>query len=115
MSHTSTRWGGAWALILGLLLACPAQAQDLLTFKLECNNGVFKPRTLEVPAGKKFKIEITNTGTEAMEFESKPLRKEKALNPGGSSFVVIYPLEPGSYTFFDDFHMQQGQGAIVAK
>ena len=31
-------------------------ADDLLTFRLECNNGVFKPQKLQVPAGKKFKI-----------------------------------------------------------
>lgn len=90
-------------------------AQDLPTFRLECANGVFKPKVLQVPAGKKFKIEIFNTGTDAIEFESVQLRKEKALNPGGSSFVVIYPLEPGTYSFFDDFHMQTGQGSIVAK
>lgn len=105
-------WGGV---LLAALAAPTAQADDLLTFKLECNNGVFKPRTLQVPAGKKFKIEITNTGTEPIEFESKPLRKEKALNPGGTSFVVIFPLEPGSYGFFDDFHMQQAPGSIVAQ
>ena len=98
-----------------LALGGSALADDLPTFKLACNNGVFTPNPLQVPAGKKFKIEISNTGTEAIEFESKPLRKEKALNPGGNSFVVVFPLEPGSYSFFDDFHMQQPPGAIVAK
>lgn len=90
-------------------------ADDLPTFRLECNNGVFKPQKLQVPAGKKFKIEIFNTGTEAIEFESLQLRKEKALNPGGHSFVVIFPLDAGEYKFFDDFHIQTGQGSIVAK
>jgi hypothetical protein len=42
------------------------------------------------------------------------LRKEKVLAPGGDSFVVIAPLSPGEYKFFDDFH-QQAQGVIVAK
>ncbi len=94
----------------------PALAADELpTFRLECNNGVFKPQKLQVPAGKKFKIEIFNTGTEAIEFESLQLRKEKALNPGGHSFVVIFPLDAGEYKFFDDFHIQTGQGSIVAK
>lgn len=115
MKNTSTQWVRALALTLGLLALSSAKAEDLLTFKLECNNGVFNPKTLNVPAGKKFKIEITNTGTESIEFESKPLRKEKALNPGGSSFVVIHPLKPGNYTFFDDFHMQQGPGTIVVQ
>lgn len=96
---------------LGAALAAP----DLPTFRLECNNGVFTPRQLVVPAGQKIKIEIYNTGTEAIEFESLPLRKEKALSPGGHSFVVIFPLEPGEYKFFDDFHIQTGQGRIVAR
>lgn len=110
-------------LIAAGLLACltlatlPAAmaAEDLPSFRLECNNGVFKPQKLVVPAGKKFRIDIFNTGTEAIEFESVQLRKEKALNPGGNSFVVVYPLDPGEYKFFDDFHIQQGQGSLVAK
>ena len=90
-------------------------ADELPTFRLECNNGVFKPVQLQVPAGKKFKLEIYNTGTEAIEFESKQLKKEKAIAPGANSFVVIYPLDPGEYKFFDEFHMKTGQGRIVAK
>lgn len=88
---------------------------DIPSFRLECNNGLFKPQRLVVPAGKKFRLEIFNTGTEAIEFESLQLRKEKALNPGGNSFVVIYPLEAGEYKFFDDFHVKIGQGSIVAQ
>lgn len=98
-----------------MLPALGVAAEDLPTFTLRCDNGVFTPQTLQVPAGKKFKIEISNTGTEAIEFESKQLRKEKALSPGASSFVVIYPLDPGEYKFFDDFHIQKGQGSIVAR
>jgi len=57
---------------------------------------------------------VHNTGTNAVEFESLQLRKEKVLAPGAQSFVVIAPLQPGEYKFFDDFH-QQAQGVIVAK
>lgn len=105
------------AVIAGLCWAgaVVAQAQDLPTFRLECANGVFTPRVLQVPAGKKIKVEIFNTGTDAIEFESVQLRKEKALSPGASSFVVIYPLEAGNYPFFDDFHPKGAGGAIVAK
>ena len=60
------------------------------------------------------KIEIHNLGKSAVEFESVQLRKEKVLAPGAESFVVIAPLSPGEYKFFDDFH-QQAQGVIVAK
>lgn len=91
-----------------------AHAADLPTFKLEMTDGKLNPARIEVPAGQRIKIAIRNTGKGAAEFESVQLRKEKVLAPGGDSFVVIAPLEPGEYKFFDDFH-QQAQGVIVAK
>ena len=91
-----------------------AQAADLPTFKLEMNDGKLNPARIEVPAGQRIKIEVRNVGKGAAEFESVELRKEKVLAPGAESFVVIAPLSPGEYKFFDDFH-QQAQGVIVAK
>lgn len=91
-----------------------AHAADLPTFNLEMNDGKLNPARIEVPAGQRIKIAIRNTGKGAAEFESVQLRKEKVLAPGGDSFVVIAPLDPGEYKFFDDFH-QQAQGVIVAK
>lgn len=95
-------------------LAGAAHAVDLPTFKLEMNDGKLNPARIEVPAGKRIKIEVRNVGKGAAEFESMQLRKETVLAPGAESFVVIAPLEPGEYKFFDDFH-QQAQGVIVAK
>ena len=89
-------------------------AADLPTFNLEMNDGKLNPARIQVPAGQRIKIAIRNTGKGAAEFESVQLRKEKVLAPGADSFVVIAPLEPGEYKFFDDFH-QQAQGVIVAK
>ncbi len=91
-----------------------AHAADLPTFNLEMNDGKLNPARIEVLAGQRIKIAIRNTGKGAAEFESVQLRKEKVLAPGGDSFVVIAPLDPGEYKFFDDFH-QQAQGVIVAK
>ncbi|MFD1555718.1 cupredoxin domain-containing protein [Paraburkholderia silviterrae] len=96
------------------LVANVAYADDLPTFKLEMADGKLNPARIEVPAGKRIKIEVRNTGKGAAEFESVQLRKEKVLAPGADSFVVIAPLDPGEYKFFDDFH-QQAQGVIVAK
>ncbi|MDP5009369.1 MAG: cupredoxin domain-containing protein [Glaciimonas sp.] len=90
-------------------------AVDLPTFKLELKDGVLNPVRLEVPAGQRIKIERRNTGKSAAEFESVQLRKEKVLGPGAESFVVLAPLSPGEYKFFDDFHMSTAQGVIVAK
>ncbi|KNH10405.1 putative exported protein [Candidatus Burkholderia brachyanthoides] len=96
------------------LTAVTAHAADLPTFQLELNDGKLNPARIEVPAGKRIKIEVKNTGKGAAEFESVQLRKEKVLAPGADSFVVIAPLDPGEYKFFDDFH-QFAQGVIVAK
>lgn len=99
---------------LAAMMAGTAYAEDLPTFKLEMADGKLNPARIEVPAGKRVKIEVRNTGKGAAEFESVQLRKEKVLAPGADSFVVIAPLSPGEYKFFDDFH-QQAQGVIVAK
>ena len=56
-----------------------------------------------------------NTGTTPAEFESLRLRKEKVLGPGVESFIVIRRLSPGEYPFFDEFHMETGQGVIIAR
>ncbi len=106
------------ALYLAALLAfasVPALAEDMPVHKLVAKDGVFTPATVEVAAGKKFKIEISNEGKGAMEFESKDLKQEKVLAPGAKSSVVINALKPGTYVFFDEYHMDAQKGKIVAK
>ena len=102
------------SLVGSAAVANVAQAADLPTFQLEMNDGKLNPARIEVPSGQRIKIEVHNVGKGAAEFESVELRKEKVLAPGASSFVVIAPLSPGEYKFFDDFH-QTAQGVIVAK
>ncbi|MBD2810912.1 cupredoxin domain-containing protein [Xenorhabdus sp. Vera] len=89
-------------------------ATEKFTVEVEMNNGKITPQVLEVPAKTPIRIKIRNTGTEPVEFESTQLRKEKVLAPGASSVVVIAPLKPGKYTFFDDFHLSHPAGEIIA-
>lgn len=98
-----------------MMLALPVLAEELPVFKLVAKGGRFNPTVIEVPAGKRFKIEISNEGPGAIEFESKDLKQEKVLAPGAKSFVVINALKPGTYKFFDEYHEATGQGTIVAK
>lgn len=100
---------------LGLLACALAQAADMPTLRLELKDGVLNPARIQAPAGVKFRLEIVNTGKTPVEFESTTLRKEKVLAPGAQSSVVIQPLAPGEYKFFDEFHMNTAQGVIVAK
>jgi hypothetical protein len=90
-------------------------ADDMPTFKLVMKQGRLFPETLEVPANTRFRLEIRNEGPGAAEFESLKLRKESVLAPGVTRTLVFYPLKPGSYPFFDDFHADTAQGQIVAK
>lgn len=101
--------------LLLLTLSSVYAKDNKYTVKLEMKDGDLIPLVLEVPAKTKIRIEVSNTGTQPAEFESTQLRKEKVLAPGASSVVVIAPLKPGSYEFFDDFHLDHPRGTILVK
>jgi Cupredoxin-like domain len=105
----------ACASMMGLFATLAYAAEELLVLQLVARDGKFEPLKLEVPAGRRFKIEISNEGKGPMEFESKDLKQEKVLAAGAKSSVVINPLKPGTYTFFDEYHMDAPKGQIVAK
>ncbi|KVW93438.1 iron transporter [Thiobacillus denitrificans] len=98
-----------------LFLPAKAGAAELLTYTVVAKEGRFIPSMLNVPAGVRFKIVVRNQGHDAIEFESLQLRKEKVLAPGAESFMVIAPLKPGEYDFFDEFHPDTGRSRIVVK
>jgi len=106
-------------LIASLMLAgagVPLTAYaELPSYELSLSDGHFSPTLLEVPAGQRFKIILKNIGKGPAEFESTPLRVEKVLSPGVTTFVVIHPLRPGHYPFFDEFNPQLPEGGILAK
>lgn len=91
-----------------------AEEEDPI-FRVEFNDGVVTPLRLEVPAKRRFKLELHNLGQTPAEFESRELRKEKVLAPGTSSILVIRTLDPGEYDFFDDFHLDAPPAVLVAK
>ncbi|MHC8411442.1 cupredoxin domain-containing protein [Pseudomonas sp. Hz4] len=104
----------AWLMLAGAVLPLTAYA-ELLSYELSLRDGQFSPALLEVPAGQRFKIILKNIGQGPAEFESTPLRVEKVLSPGVTTFVVIHPLRPGHYPFFDEFNPQLPEGGILAK
>ena len=100
--------------LLALLLASPAAAADTQTASLAIRNRAFEPPELEVPAGQKIELHVTNERAAASEFESAELRREKIVPPGQQVTVYVGPLRPGSYEFFDDFNPQT-RGHIIAR
>ena len=118
LQHARRRFGAALvggAAFVALSSSLALAAEELLVLKLSAKDGKFEPLKLEVPAGKRFKIEISNEGKGPMEFESRDLKQEKVLAAGAKSSLVINPLKPGTYTFFDEYHMDAPKGQIVVK
>lgn len=103
------------ALVFGMNAAIPLSADEVLTFKLLARDGGFHPERIEVPAGRRFRIEVTNQNAGPEEFESKELHKELVLAPGVTRTVVFAPLKPGVYSFFGEFHPATAKGQIVVK
>jgi len=99
----------------GLALPMYAGAEELPAYPLTVGNGHFSPEILNIPAGQRFKIVVTNKGPGPEEFESVELKKETVLAPGVTRAVVFAPLKPGIYKFFGDFHPETAKGQIVVK
>jgi plastocyanin len=74
----------------------------------------FSPEELTVPAGQKMKLIVKNLDSSPIEFESYELNREKIVAPHGQVVVFIGPLKPGTYPYFDDFHLKT-KGVIKAK
>jgi hypothetical protein len=106
----------AACLIAGSIgLAPAARAEELPTFDVTLESGRIAPARLEVPAGRKIKLSLRNENAGPAEFEARELRIEKVLAPGARSFVVIHPLKPGTYRFFDEFHPEAPDMELVAR
>ena len=97
---------------LGLVLACGSAwaADPALTLQ----GHRFAPDHIEVPAGQRFAITLTNRDDTTDEFESYDLKFEKIVVPGGTITVRAGPLHPGTYKFFDDYHPDTATGTVTA-
>ena len=103
------------ALLSLAALAAPAVAAELPTFAITLTAGRIDPARLEVPAKTRVKLVLRNAGGGAAEFEGRDVRVEKVLAPGAESFVVLPPLAPGTYRFFDEFHPDAPDMLIVVR
>lgn len=90
------------------------RAADEPTFHLILKDHQFQPASITVPAHTRVKLIVENQQDMPAEFESFPLNREKVVT--GHNKIVIYlsPMDPGTYTFFDDFH-RDTKGTVIAK
>lgn len=100
------------ALVAGL--AVRAEAAPQTVFHLTIVNQKFEPDTLTVPAGQALKIMVMNKDSIPAEFESSDIKREVVI-PGKTELpVYVMPLDPGTYSFFNDFH-PQSKGTLIVK
>ncbi len=92
----------------GVLAAVPE-------IEIEIRDHLFFPATIEVPAGQKIKLYVTNLDPTPEEFESYELNREKVISGDSRTVIFIGPLESGEYPFFGEFYPKTAQGKIIAR
>ncbi len=97
------------------LLACAAPVlAQAPPITIALRDHQFVPAEVPVPAGVKVELIIRNEQTTPAEFESHSLKREKVIAPGATVKILIGPLKPGRYEFFDEFHSAT-RGFIVVQ
>ena len=92
-----------------------AASSDGACADIRFENHRFTPETLTLPAHQPIVIKVVNASQETIEFESFKLNREIAMSPGQTITVRLRALSPGKYDFYDDFHQDVPEGAIIAK
>jgi heme/copper-type cytochrome/quinol oxidase subunit 2 len=96
------------------IFAAPSRADDDSSV-LRFNRGSVEPARLTLPANTPVRLQVTNAGDAAVEFESFELHRERVVQPGQTITVIIPRLAPGTYQFVDDFSHGATSGEIVAR
>lgn len=106
----------ALSFVAAAAIALPAQAGDeVQTYKIAIENHQFVPATLEVPAGKPFKLEVENKDATAEEFESHDFKAEKVIAGKSKAIIKVKALKPGEYNFVGEFHEDTTKGKLIVK
>jgi hypothetical protein len=105
-----------FAAVLAIAALCcgPALAQQA-SVRLTIKDHKFTPSEPHASANLPLIIIVKNLDSTAAEFESKTLRVEKIVAPGGEITMQIRPLNPGRYRFFDDFHQDETEGELIVE
>lgn len=101
---------------IAIIAASPmAFAEEAKVYEMKLENHAFTPANLAVPAGKNFKIKLSNLDDTPAEFESKQLRFEKVVAGKKAITVSVKALKPGTYGFYDEYHEDVATGTVTAQ
>lgn len=104
----------AVALFLLAVSCSPAGAQQTATVNISVKNHRFQPAQIQALAKMPIELHVKNLDPTPMEFESVSLRVEKVVAGNSVGIIRLRPLEPGSYSFFDDFN-QETNGTLIVR
>lgn len=110
----SIRWLCLAAGFFALHLSGMAHAKPP-SIEITIANHLFIPDIIEIPAGQKVRLIITNKDNTPEEFESYELNREKIIVGNSKTVIFIGPLAPGDYPFFGEFNPKTAQGVVKAR
>ncbi len=103
-------------LLLASALLLPVYGwADTTELTIVIKNHRFDPSEITLPAGKRLKLVIDNQDATPEEFESHDLRREKIVAGNSKATVWIGPLQPGTYSFFGEYHEATAKGTLIVK
>jgi plastocyanin len=118
-AHLTRKFAITFAAVLGMIGICfavaPAQASEELVVEISIKDHKFQPDSLKLPAGQRAKIIVKNLDPTPEEFESNDIGFEKIIAGNSEATIRVKPLEPGTYIFFGEFHMDTALGHIVVE
>ena len=102
-------------IVLALLMASPAHADEADAIKLVIKDHKFTPDRIEIPAGRKVKVLVQNDDGTPEEFDSMDLHRERIVTGGSQIVIFIGPLDKGEYKFMGEYHSDSANGVVVVK
>ena len=91
-----------------------ASDADVHVVALTLKDHRFAPEAIQVPAGHRVRIDLTNEDMALEEFDSYDLHVEKDVTPKGKVSFTVGPLKPGTYSFMGELHADTASGTITA-
>ncbi|MBN9281454.1 MAG: cupredoxin domain-containing protein [Hyphomicrobium denitrificans] len=97
------------------LVALSAHAAEELEIEIKIKDHKFDPAAIKLQAGQRAKLIVKNLDPTPEEFESNDIGFEKIIAGNSEATFRVKPLEPGTYIFFGEFHMDTALGHILVE
>lgn len=102
-------------LLAGLTATLPLSAAADDSYVLTLKDHTFSPADLVLPKGQRVKLTVHNQDKSPAEFESHDLDVEKIIPGGQTISVFVGPLEPGRYSFVDEYHEDESKAYLTVE